>query len=167
MSVKILEAVMPHMRNEDWSKLDAALDAATLGASREDRAAIAYWRALSLIRQERPDDALESLKALRHEFFCKSLCDTKAANILHHSGRREEALAMAALAVANCEDESFPGLAREAKFYRCLYLARAGVAPPADLMDALPDDYRSMELDDGFVTKKDILALSRKIAGSP
>lgn len=167
MTTKIHDMIASNIRNEEWSKVDAALDAAAAHADRDDRASISYWRAISHCHQLRFVDALDAVEAHRRDAYCQSLPDTMAANILHHVGRRDEALAMSARAVSHDEDKSFPGLAREAKFYRCLYLARAGFPPPTDLLDALPDDYRSMELNDGFVTKKDIVALSGKIAGSP
>ena len=156
--MKILDDVMPHVRNEDWRKVDAVLDAASANADANDRSSIGFWRGESLAMQQRYKEALEALVAHRGDIHCKSLADTMRAKILAHLGRHGEALATSAQAVANGEESVFPGLAREAKFYRCLYLARAGVEPPSDLMDALPDDYRSMDLADRFITKKDILA---------
>lgn len=154
--MKIRDEVMPHVRNEDWPKVHEVLDAARQNGDANDRASIAFWRGESLAMEKRYEEALEALIALRGDFHCKSLVDTMRAKVLAHLGRHDEALATTAQAVANGEDAAFPGLAREAKFYRCLYLAQAGEDPPSELMDALPDDYRSMDLADRFITKRDI-----------
>jgi hypothetical protein len=165
--MKIRDAVIPHVRNEDWPKVDAVLDAAGTNSDADERASIAFWRAESLAMQKRYEEALEALVAHRSDFHCKSLPDTMRAKIFAHLGRRREALAASAEAVSNGEDLTFPGLAREAKFYRCLYLAQAGMKPPPELFDDLPDDYRSMDLADRFITKKDILDALAERPGSP
>jgi hypothetical protein len=156
--VALGEEMFALSKQGDWQACHRRLDAAEPGENREERVSIAYWRATVLARQERYPNALGVLDAGGAEFFSQCGLRYFQAELLCLTGDRDKAIAVLRDAPFAAESEAFAAMANEAMFLLCYLLRRGGEPMPPDLVEAIPDDFRTFMFDERFLDKSDLLS---------
>ena len=146
--------------DKNWAAAHAALDEARNRAfTADDVKDEAYWHVVTLMREQRYEEAMDLLRERAELFNRQCLVQRKIASILNKLGRNQEALAELSKAPVEEEMEAFYALALDAKFLYFYLLAKSGDRSIRKRLDEIPDDYRHFTIDGKFLTKPDIASL--------
>ena len=110
------------------------------------------------------------LAAGRDDFHSKCLVAYLQATILNRIGQPDDAISTLRDAPIADEMDQFRALALEAAYLFCSLLAKKGREPPAELLGLIPDDFRTMDDDNRFVGKAELVDPSKRkpgIKGTP
>lgn len=149
------QEISPLQRARNWPACLSLLDAQE-PQNAQDRADVAYWRAVVLGRMRHFREAVGVLDASRSDFACQSLVDLMRARFFEAAGDTKAAIGALKNAPLAQERSSFPGIVESATFFLCLFEARSGQKPAQALLDSIPDDFKTMGVEAKFLTKADI-----------
>ena len=160
IDMKKINILIDLLRNKDWPAAHAMLDENELADPNE--ATVAYWRAVTLRDEGRPQDALQYLADNLHRFECKAGVYHKRAELFHQLGNNVAALAEIAKAPFDSEIEEHPALVMDAKFFRLYLLAKAGLPISPEQWAEIPDDYISLMPEGVRVSKEQLMEASTR-----
>jgi tetratricopeptide (TPR) repeat protein len=155
------------VKTRDWEACRLRIEQESPGKDQKSRFSIAYWLSVVLQYEGQYEEALRALDKARGEFFSQCAFAYFSAQILCQMGKFAQAGEMLRGAPFGDEIDAFPGLTYEAIFLYCYLLIKAGREAPPNLIDALPDNFRTFMYDRRFRTKSDLQPTLARPASDP